>query len=123
MPKAIGVHRRVLEHAGAFRCLDCGRRWGTLLDGPCGMPATCEAPAALVEHRCHWPGCDAVVPPRLWGCARHWSELPAYLRRRVNIAYRPGQEIDKRPSKAYLEAAHEIRQWIEKTNNLKSGRP
>ncbi len=63
-------------------------------------------------HTCHWPGCKAVVPPRMWGCSRHWFTLPKRLRDKIWAAYRPGQEIDKRPSQAYLEAAKEAQGWI-----------
>jgi hypothetical protein len=38
--------------------------------------------------------------------------LPEYLRAKLLRAYRPGQEIDKRPSPAYVDVAKEIRAWI-----------
>ncbi len=62
-------------------------------------------------HHCHWPGCRKEVPPKLWGCKRHWFMLPLYLRNKIWAAYRPGQEITKDPSPEYLAAAGEVRQW------------
>lgn len=63
-------------------------------------------------HGCHWPGCDASVPPAMWGCKKHWFMLPPALRRRVWHAYAPGQEISKTPSEDYMEVAHEVQDWI-----------
>jgi len=63
-------------------------------------------------HRCHWPMCGKPVPPSMWGCKRHWFMLPKSLRDRVWATYRPGQEVDKRPSDAYIAVAKEVREWI-----------
>lgn len=63
-------------------------------------------------HHCHWPGCDKNVPPALWGCRDHWFRLPLLLRNRIWAAYRPGQEKDMKPSRAYLEAAEAVQKWI-----------
>lgn len=38
-------------------------------------------------------------------CRGHWFQVPAELRVRVWNAYRPGQEIDKRPSAEWHAAA------------------
>lgn len=38
-------------------------------------------------------------------CPVHWRMVPRHLQRAVWQNYREGQEIDKRPSAAYLEAA------------------
>ena len=62
-------------------------------------------------HTCHWPGCDKPVHPIYWGCYRHWMKLPRRLRQRIFQHYRAGQEVDKRPSREYLEVAEEVRQW------------
>lgn len=64
-----------------------------------------------MTHRCHWPGCDRYVPPRMWGCRPHWFTLPIEIRRRIWAAYRSGQEVTKTPSKAYLAAAAEAQEW------------
>ena len=64
-----------------------------------------------MTHRCHWPGCPRKVPPRMWGCKPHWYALPKAIRDRIWATYRPGQEVDKLPSKAYLAAAREAEQW------------
>lgn len=26
---------------------------------------------ATGKHHCHWPGCDKLVPPAMWGCYPH----------------------------------------------------
>jgi hypothetical protein len=63
-------------------------------------------------HHCHWPGCEKRVPAAMWGCYHHWMKLPKRLRDKVWAAYRPGQEISKTPSRAYLEVAREVQEWI-----------
>lgn len=68
--------------------------------------------AGVSKHTCHWPGCRVEVPPRLWGCRRHWYKLPKPLRDAIWKAYRPGQEIDKRPSAKYLAVAVLVQGWI-----------
>lgn len=65
----------------------------------------------MTGHTCHHPGCTAQVPPKLWGCKKHWFRLPQQLRNRIWATYRPGQEITKTPSIAYLEAAKAVDQW------------
>lgn len=64
-------------------------------------------------HTCHWPGCEAKVPPAMWGCRAHWYALPKALRDKVWKAYRPGQEVDKSPSPDYIAVAREVQDWIE----------
>lgn len=64
------------------------------------------------RHHCHWPGCEKQVPPAKWGCKEHWFKLPGDLRRAIWRAYRPGQEIDQRPSAEYVEVARRVQAWI-----------
>ena len=64
------------------------------------------------EHHCHWPGCEKQVPPAMWGCKAHWFRLPKHLRDRIWETYVPGQELTMTPSKAYLEAARAVQEWI-----------
>lgn len=59
-----------------------------------------------MTHVCHAVGCTTPVPPRLLMCGRHWAMVPKALQREVWATYRHGQEVDKRPSQAYLAAAH-----------------
>jgi hypothetical protein len=66
----------------------------------------------MAKHTCHWPGCTKVVAPKFWGCTDHWYRLPAALRKRIWQTYRPGQEIDKKPSQAYVNAARAVQDWI-----------
>lgn len=65
-----------------------------------------------MSHHCHWPGCKKEVPPRLWGCKAHWFKLPKRLRDRIWATYVPGQEFTKTPSRDYVEAAQDVREWI-----------
>lgn len=65
-----------------------------------------------MPHTCHWPGCAVEVPPAMWGCRRHWFTLPKSLRDKIWATYRHRQEIDKTPSREYVAAASEVRDWI-----------
>lgn len=71
-----------------------------------------------MSHTCHWPGCGKAVPPKLWGCREHWYQLPAKLRAQIWATYRPGQEIDKQPSPAYIEAAQNVQRWIREAKEV-----
>lgn len=64
------------------------------------------------RHHCHWLGCEANVPPAMWGCTRHWYALPKHLRALIWRTYRPGQEMNLTPSRAYLDAAELVQKWI-----------
>lgn len=57
------------------------------------------------RHTCHAHGCSVHVPPELLMCRSHWRLVPKDLKRAVLRYYRPGQEIQKNPSDAYLIAA------------------
>jgi len=59
----------------------------------------------MSEHFCHAKACKVIVPPKRLMCKRHWFKVPENLRRKVWREYRPGQEADKEPTAAYLEAA------------------
>jgi hypothetical protein len=59
----------------------------------------------MADHTCHAEGCLKEIPPRLLMCGHHWAMVPRPLRNEVWATYRPGQEIDKRPSPEYLQAA------------------
>jgi hypothetical protein len=67
--------------------------------------------SAPPRHACHWPSCRNEVPPKLLMCAAHWRRLPQPLRSRIWDTYRPGQEIDKNPSPAYVAAARAAQDW------------
>lgn len=68
------------------------------------------------DHHCHWPGCNAQVPPAKWGCYKHWMMLPKDIRNRIWATFQPGQEKDMSPSHSYLEAARAAQQWIKKNH-------
>lgn len=49
--------------------------------------------------------------------------LPAGLRMALVKLYRPGQEIDKKPSDAYVDKAVEIHHWcVEKNKSITGNR-
>lgn len=64
------------------------------------------------NHGCHWPGCEAQVPPAMWGCKHHWFKLPKHIRDAIWAAYRAGQEDTLTPSSAYIKAARAAQDWI-----------
>lgn len=57
-----------------------------------------------MSHTCHAPGCNRLIPPRMFACTGHWFALPNKMRDAIWREYREGQEIDKRPSVRYLAA-------------------
>ena len=58
------------------------------------------------------PAAIELVPPALWGCREHWYALPQYLRNKIWICYKPGQEDTRSPSRKYVEVAREVQAWI-----------
>lgn len=55
-----------------------------------------------MKHLCHAEDCKRVIPPQLAFCREHWYALPAKVRAAIWREYREGQEVDKKPSTAYL---------------------
>lgn len=66
----------------------------------------------VLRHRCMWPDCAVLVPLAMWGCARHWSLLPATLRKRIGRAYRDGVNNDTHPTRAYVDAHRAALEWV-----------
>lgn len=64
------------------------------------------------HHHCHWPGCQAQVPPAMWGCRPHWYKLPKPIRDAIWRAYQVGQETTMTPSESYIAAAKAAQDWI-----------
>lgn len=64
------------------------------------------------NHHCHWPGCNAQVPPAMFACKAHWFRLPLSLRNRIWATYQPGQEVKGNPSDAYMEVMEDVQDWI-----------
>ena len=58
-----------------------------------------------MAHTCHATGCKVPVPPKMWGCKRHWFMVPRPIRDRIWQTYRDGQCDDWNPSLQYLHAA------------------
>jgi hypothetical protein len=56
---------------------------------------------------CHAIGCDKPVAPKFLMCGAHWRRVPVDIQRRIWKHYRPGQEIDKRPTAEYLAVMKE----------------
>lgn len=67
------------------------------------MPASCAPDCP--RHHCHAWRCRVHVPPAMLMCRPHWYMVPRALRDAVWATYRPGQERDKKPSRAYMTAA------------------
>ena len=55
------------------------------------------------RHKCHARVWQVPVPPEMLMCLRHWRRVPRSIQKAVWREYRPGQEITKDPSAAYLE--------------------
>jgi hypothetical protein len=66
----------------------------------------------IKNHYCHWPNCDKLVPPAMWGCKKHWFMLPKEIRDEIWRCFQPGQEISKTPSHEYIAIAERTEQWI-----------
>ena len=64
-------------------------------------------------HICHATGCGKPVPPKLLFCLKHWRLTPKKIQLLVWRHYRPGQEIDKRPTLAYLDVMKQAIQAVE----------
>lgn len=60
-------------------------------------------------HTCHLDICQTAVPPSRLFCRPHWFMVPKPLRDNVWATYRPGQEIDKQPSREYMDAQQAAR--------------
>ena len=58
-----------------------------------------------MTHHCHAHNCTRSVPPKMFMCRTHWFMVPKDMQSAIWRTYRPGQEIDKRPSDDYLRAA------------------
>lgn len=58
-----------------------------------------------MSHQCHAFKCSREVPPKMFMCFKHWKMLPRVFQNDIWKNYRPGQEVDKRPSSEYLKAA------------------
>lgn len=70
-------------------------------------------------HTCHAKGCYTVVPPKLFMCLKHWKKVPKRLQAAIWAAYRPGQEVDKNPSKEYVDVADEAIEAVAKKEKRK----
>lgn len=55
-----------------------------------------------MTHTCHAEGCSKAVPPKFLMCGKHWAMVPKSQQLEIWRHYRPGQEVDKRPSAEYL---------------------
>ena len=63
-------------------------------------------------HECHARGCGVAVRPELLMCAAHWRIVPARIKAAVWANYRVGQCSDKKPSKAWHDAADEAIKFV-----------
>jgi hypothetical protein len=58
-----------------------------------------------IDHRCHAIRCNTEIDPNKLMCAHHWSLVPPKIKKDVSRHYRIGQEKDKKPSAAWMNAA------------------
>lgn len=58
-----------------------------------------------MSHLCHAEGCGREVPPKMHMCLDHWRMVPKAVQDLIWRHYRPGQEIDKRPTFEYIATA------------------
>lgn len=58
-----------------------------------------------MSHRCHAVDCPMDVPPKMHMCLQHWRMVPKAVQELIWKHYRPGQEIDKRPTIEYIATA------------------
>ena len=66
----------------------------------------------MAGHECHALRCATQVPPKMFMCRPHWAMVPKAMQEAIWAAYRPGQERDKRPTRAYLDAARAAWQHV-----------
>lgn len=64
-----------------------------------------------MSHHCHADNCGKKIPPKLLFCLRHWGMLPKPFQNDIWRHYRPGQEVDKKPSREYMKAQTAAR-WV-----------
>jgi len=57
-----------------------------------------------MDHACHNPNCGRPLPAHLVSHRSAWFALPKALRDAIWQNYRAGQEDDKRPTMAYIDA-------------------
>jgi hypothetical protein len=62
------------------------------------------------------PGGRDIAAQILWRhckqCGKHWQIVLKPMRELIWATYQPGQEHDKRPSRAYLEAGRQARDYV-----------
>ena len=62
-------------------------------------------------HLCHNPNCGGQVKPQFVAHRSAWYALPPSLRYEIWQHYRPGQEVDKKPSREYADALRRCVLW------------
>lgn len=75
------------------------------------------------EHLCHAKNCSTPCDPSKLMCGRHWKMVPKSIRFAVYREYRPGQEVTKDPSEAYLRVAQLAIDKVAQQEGYVDGRP
>lgn len=57
------------------------------------------------RNYCHALGCQKEIKPSVLMCSNHWRKVPDDIKDDIWKYYRRGQEIDRKPSIDYLDAA------------------
>ncbi|HYE79251.1 MAG TPA: hypothetical protein VEI97_14805 [bacterium] len=65
-----------------------------------------------MQHKCHAYDCQTPVPPRMWGCRKHWAMVPKHLQRLLWSVYREGQEARKDATTDYRLVAGAVRNAV-----------
>ena len=78
------------------------------------------SPTQHSAHRCHAEGCSTPVAPRFLMCRPHWAMVHPSIKRGIQRTYRAGQEVDKRPSAAYMVQHHRAVMWVALQEGLRT---
>ena len=78
---------------------------------PFNQRPTMEPSSTRKYHRCPAPGCQLVVPNRMFSCAAHWRALSHDIRRDIMLCYRPSQTVATASEDWKLAVGRAIEMW------------
>jgi len=65
-----------------------------------------------MKHKCHAYDCEIEVPPKMFMCKKHWLMVPKWHQDLIWELYTKGQEIDKTPSRQYLQVTDRAKWFV-----------
>jgi hypothetical protein len=65
-----------------------------------------------MQHVCHAVGCHVPVARSRLMCIEHWFMVPTAMRKRIWVTFVPGQEVSRKPSREYVEAARDAINYV-----------